>query len=291
MKAIDLKDMETLSPVFRGRYGHRLAELFMRIVAIDKVNNIYDSLSDYYGVEFVRELLKALGIKYVIGNAGRLDHLSKGAFITVSNHPYGGLDGIMLIDLIAGKRPEFKLMVNRKLAAVNTLKDNFISVAPTGNKKKAIDTASISGIRATLLHLKNGHPIGFFPSGAVSDLSLRDLSVRDRKWQNSIINLIQSVKVPVIPIHFFDKNSQFFYLLGLINWRIRLMRMPHEVFNKRGQVHRVGIGNLISVEEQQYHIARRTLGTFLRKAVYEMPLPASFEPPPPLLINRRIIPL
>ena len=83
-------------------------------------------------------------------------------------------------------------------------------------------------------------------------------------------------KVPVLPIRFFDKNSFFFYFLGLINWRIRLLRMPQEVFNKKKQFPRIGVGQIITVEEQLKYKSLNEYGTFLRNSIYQMPLPTSF---------------
>jgi putative hemolysin len=133
-------------------------------------------------------------------------------------------------------------------------------------------------MREALAHLHAGHPLGFFPSGAVSDFTLRDLKVRDRRWQESILHLIHSVRLPVLPIRFFDKNSSFFYFLGLINWRVRLLRLPSEVFNKRGRVERIGIGEIITPDQQSRFHDPQLLGDFLRKIVYEMPLPEEFVP-------------
>jgi putative hemolysin len=239
---------------------------------------VYDHSYAYTGAEFTERLLDDIGINYIVGNAERLNVLPAGPFITISNHPYGGLDGIMLIDLIARIRSDYRLMVNKLLSLIKTMEENFISVTPTGNKIKSITSASIDGIRKTLAHLHAGHPAGFFPSGAVSDFSLRDMRIRDRKWQTSILHLIKSVKVPVVPIRFFDKNSPFFYFLGVINWRIRAIRLPSEVFNKKGQQPRIGVGNTISVEEQEHFKDIGTFGNFLRKTVYEMPLPEKFIP-------------
>jgi putative hemolysin len=278
MKVADVKDFETFSCFFKGEKGHRRAEFVIRLLAIDKVNRLYDHSGAYSGSEFTSRLLDELGVNYVVGNADRLRSLPEGSFITVSNHPYGGLDGIISIDLLAGIRPDYKFMVNKILSLVRTLNGNFISVTPTGNKKTGVTGTSIKGIRETLEHLHNGHPVGFFPSGAVSDFSLRDLRVRDRKWQESILHVIHSVKVPILPIHFFDKNSPLFYFLGLINWRIRLLRLPSELLNKKGKKPRIGIGNIISAKEQAQFSSPEALGVFLRKAIYEMPLPDTFVP-------------
>jgi len=276
MNIITVNDFETLSPVFRGKLGHKCAELCMKLFAIDKVNQLYDHSVNYTGSEFAGRSLDYLGVNYLIGNAERLKKLPEGAFITVSNHPYGGLDGVIMIDLMAGIRPDYKFIVNEILSRVKAMKENFISVTPTGNRKTGITRSSLNGIREALTHLHQGHPVGFFPSGAVSDFSIKDLCIRDRQWQISILHLIKSVKVPIVPIKFYDTNSSFFYFLGLINWRIRLLRMPSELFNKMGREHRLGIGEIISVHQQEQFNDVESLGTYLRKAVYEMPVPESF---------------
>ena len=278
MKVVDSKDFEAISPIFKGEKGHKRAEFLMRIFSLDKVNQVYKNSIEYTGAKFTSGLLNDMGIKYIIGNVERLKLLPKGPFITISNHPYGGLDGIILVDLLAAIRPDFKLMVNNILAKVKTMKDNFISVIPVGDEKKGIARINLDGIRETIRHLYNGHPVGFFPSGAVSDFRLKDFRIRDRQWQTSIIRLIKSAKVPVIPIRFFDTNSSFFYFLGLINWKIRNLKLPSELFNKKEQKPRIGIGKIILVEEQVQYKDIETFGEFLRNAVYNMPLPPSFTP-------------
>ena len=278
MKVIEPKDFEDFSPIYKGEKGHRLAECVMRLLAIDRINQVYDQSGDYTGAEFTSRFLDEIGVNYLVGNAERLKMLPEGPFITVSNHPYGGLDGIISIDLMARIRPDYRFMVNKVISKVKTIQDNIISVIPTGNKKTGVHGANIKGIRETLAHLHNGHPMGFFPSGAVSDLSRRDFLIRDRKWQSSILHVIHSAKVPVLPIRFFDKNSAFFYFLGFINWRIRALRLPYEVLNKRKQELRIGIGNIIPVEEREKFADAEAFGAFLRECVYEMPLPSSFMP-------------
>lgn len=278
MKVFDENDLAAMSPIFRGEKGHKRAEIFLRLCAIDKVNRVYENSGKYTGAKFADSLLNDLGVNYVIGNAERLIQLPQEAFITVSNHPYGGLDGIILIDLIAGIRSDYKLMVNKIIALVKTMQENFISVIPLSNRKEDIKGTNLRAVRETMTHLNNGHPVGFFPSGAVSDFRIKDLRIKDRKWQTGILHLIYKAKVPILPIRFFDINSKFFYFLGFINWRIRSLRLPSEVFNKKGHAPRIGIGNLISVKEQEKFPDVSALGAYLRQAVYSMPVPASFIP-------------
>jgi len=250
----------------------------MRIFGINRVNNLYNRSVDYRGVEFTKHLLADLGVNWGIGNAERLKQLPKGAFITISNHPYGGLDGVMLVDLIAGLRPDYRLMVTDLVYMAEAMQDNFISVIPRRGNKKPDPMADYRGIKETLTHLKQGNPIGFFPAGAVSMFHFKSMKVRDRDWQTGVIKLIQFAKVPVVPIRFFDQNSLFFYFLGVINWRIRLVRMSYELFNKNKKPHRIGVGRIILPEELAELKTLEELGDYLRKAIYDMPLPITFVP-------------
>lgn len=278
MNVVNAKDFEAFSLFFKGEKGHRRAEFIMHLLSIDKVNRLHKNYGSFAGPVFTSRILDDIGVKYVVGNAERLGSLPEGSFITVSNHPYGHLDGIISIDLIGSLRPDYMFMVNKILSNIRALRSSFISVTPTGNKKTSVTADSLSGIRDTLEHVKKGHPIGFFPSGAVSDFSLKDMCVRDRKWQGSILHMIHRLKVPILPLRFFDKNSPFFYFLGLVNWRVRLLRLPSEVFNKRGQELRLGVGKIIPVKEQQGFSNAEELGVFLRRAVYDMPIPKTFLP-------------
>jgi putative hemolysin len=167
-------------------------------------------------------------------------------------------------------------MVNEFLAKIETLSPNFINVVPKGNEETGPKAASLSGIRETLGRLRDGHPVGFFPSGAVSDLSLKEHCVRDREWQAPLLRVIQKAKVPVIPIRFFDGNSKTYYRLGLIGWKVRLTKLLSEVFNKRGATVRLGIGETISPERQAACGSVEELGALLRSGVYDMPLPDTF---------------
>lgn len=248
----------------------------MKLLSVDEVNDLYDRNCQWQGAGFAGALMRDIGVDYGIGNPERLAKLPEGAFITVSNHPYGHIDGIMLVDLIGNIRNDFKVMVNQFLAMIRAMGPNFIQVVPKGDEDTSPHAASLGGVRETLLHLREGHPVGFFPSGAVSDYDPKERRIRDREWQTSVLRIIQKVSLPVIPIRFFDHNSMTFYRLGLIDWKVRLLRLPGEVFNKRGKTVRLGIGETVTPEMQAACGSLEELGAMLRRSVYDMPLPESF---------------
>ena len=276
MPLLPVEQIERLAPVFKGKVGNAAARILRKVLSIKTLSDLYDKIDEYQGADFAGVLLDRLGVNYKLGGAQRLQNLPDGPFITVSNHPYGGMDGIILIDLMGHLRPGFKVMVTEFLALVEALRPSLIVVNPKNNLNKGITAKNIQGVREVLERLHDGEPVGFFPSGAVSDLSLKEMKIRDREWQEAVLRLIQKAKVPIVPVRFFDHNSMWFYYLGLIDWRVRLMQLPHELVNKKHRRIRVGIGEVLTVEEQSKHSDIKDFGAFLRSKVYDMPLPDDF---------------
>ena len=268
-----------MSPLFRGRTGRMVGRSAMRLLSINRINALYERHSHLGGPDFACSVLRDLGIKYDVfaetpDVLSQLTELRKGRpFITISNHPYGSIDGVILADYFGHLYPGYKLMVNKMLGRIKALSASFIPVTPTDAVHQSTTANSIIGIRHALEQLRSGRPLGLFPSGAVSDLCLRERCIRDREWQPAIIRLIAKARVPIVPVRFFDGNSLLYYLLGLIDWRVRLLRLPAEVFNKAGRPTRLSIAPIVSVEQQQEFLATHTMeefGLWLRSKVYGM---------------------
>lgn len=265
---LDYDDIIRLAPALEGK--RRLIETAMKLFALDKVNDIHARHCDHPGPQFCREVVEELQMKLRIDNEQILDSLPEGPFITVSNHAYGALDGIVLIDIIGSRRPQFKVMVNMILNYISAMRPNFIAVdalASDDPKKRAV---SMNGIREAIAQVRSGQPLGFFPAGAVSKLN-RHGWLEDREWQPSIGRLIQQLKVPVIPIYFHGGNSWWFNFLGLVSWQLRTLRLPAEVFNKKGKEMHISIGEPISVEEQKANGATpEQMCAFLKEKTYSL---------------------
>lgn len=268
MSLLTLKELEKVSPLFRGKIGNALGKGIMSLLSVNKLNDLYDRHSASKGPDFAEGVLADIGVEYEVLNASVLEKLPDGPFITISNHPYGSIDGIILVDMLGHLRPDFKVMVNRVLGRIETLEENFICVTPTGNERSEPTKDNVQGIKDAISHIRSGGALGLFPAGAVSNLSLKDRCVRDREWQESVIKLIRKLSVPVIPVHFIDRNSGFYYSLGLIDWRVRVLRLPSEIFNKRGKRTRIALGDIITPEEQNEFTDLQKFGAFLRNKVY-----------------------
>lgn len=267
-----------LSPVFAGKRGRLLFRLGLKFTGIDHVNELHQSVEDQGiapGPDFAKGLLDGVGVDFRIGHPERLQ-LPDGPFIVIANHVYGHLDGICLVDLLGHVRRKTKVMVNEFLMWIHGLAPSFIAVNPVTNASKGTTATSVSGVKSALAQLHAGEPLAIFPSGAVADVKpFKGWKLEEREWQDAAIRLIRKARVPVVPIRFFDRNSRFYYALGLLDYRVRFARLFHELFNKRGTHPRLAIGPTISVAQQDA-VPDAQFKAFLRSSVYDMPLPQEF---------------
>lgn len=253
--------------------GHRrMVNRLFRWLKIDQINEIHRQACSEPGPRCASRILSdSLNIKVEVKGAEVLENLPQGAFITVSNHPLGALDGIALVSLFGEKRPDFKVMVNMILNHVQGMAPNFIAVDPMAQKDPAKRAVSINGIRQCIAQIRGGHPLGFFPAGAMSKTTWRRGNIQDRPWQDSVLQLIFKAKVPVIPVFFADRNSRLCNIMGHVCWPLRSVMLPREVVRKRNSTLHVTIGRPISLEEQEpYRENAQTLGDFLRKQTYDL---------------------
>ncbi|MCM1037557.1 MAG: lysophospholipid acyltransferase family protein [Bacteroides sp.] len=247
---LDVDDVIEMVPRLRGH--EKLVERALHWLQVDRVNDVHSRGFDHPGPDFVKFLLDDFNIKLRIDNEQVLDNLPEGAFITVSNHPFGALDGISLIHIIASRRPRYKVMVNMILNRLTAMRPNFIAVDQTASDDPAKKAVSVQGIRQAIRQVRSGEPIGFFPAGAVSKVNWRGHLV-DRPWQPNIISLIEKLDVPVIPIYFHGTNSWLFNFLGVVCWQLRTLRLPSEVWRKCNTTLHISVGDPIPVEEQKRH--------------------------------------
>ncbi|WP_289755513.1 lysophospholipid acyltransferase family protein [Muribaculum intestinale] len=265
---LDYDDIVAMVPKAAGH--RKLINRLLHWLSVDKVNDVHDRYCDNPGPEFSRNLLKDFDINLRVDGREVLDSLPDGAFITVSNHPFGALDGISLIALMGTLRPDFKVMVNMVLNRISAMRPNFIAVDALASDDPAKQTVSKKGIMEAIRQVRSGHPLGFFPAGAVSKIN-RSLRIEDREWQPTIIRLVRQMGVPVVPIYFHGHNSTLFNILGVISWQLRTLRLPTEVWRKCHSTIHISVGNIIPAEKiKEFGDNDKALGEFLKASTYEL---------------------
>ncbi|WP_204344715.1 GNAT family N-acyltransferase [Psychroserpens algicola] len=263
-----------------GFLGTFFGWLLMKVLKISTLNKIYKRNKHLSDGEFLNAILDDFQIKFEIPEED-LKRLPKdGAFITVSNHPLGGIDGILLLKLMIEQRKDFKIIANFLLHRIEPLKPYIMPVNPFEDRKDV--KSSIAGFKNAILHLREGHPLGVFPAGEVSTYKDGKLVV-DKPWEEAAMKLIKKAEVPVVPIYFHAKNSKLFYKLSKISDTFRTAKLPSELLTQKNRIIKVRIGKAISVNDQKEHETLSDFSEFIRRKTYM--LSNAFEDKPKILDN------
>ncbi len=253
-----------------GFLGTSLGWMLMKVLKISTMNKIYDRNKHLSDLEFINALLDEFEINFEIPEEDLKRIPKTGPFITISNHPLGGIDGILLLKLLLEHRPNFKIIANFLLHRIEPLKPYVMPVNPFENHK---DTrSSIAGFKGALQHLQGGYALGIFPAGEVSTYRDGRLVV-DKPWEVAAMKLIKKAEVPVVPIYFHAKNSKLFYRLAKLNDTLRTAKLPSELLTQKERVIKVRIGNAISVSDQKEHESLESFTDFLRHKTYVLANP------------------
>jgi putative hemolysin len=244
-----------------------LAALLMELMKINQVNDLFAQAQPKQGPEFVDAILKGCGIEIDFDERELRNIPKNGAFIAIANHPYGGIEGMVLLKMLCMVRPDAKLMANFLLKKIPNLADYFIGVNPFENVEHS---SSISGLKNTLELLANGTPIGIFPAGEVSTFKMEKKEVTDRLWHPVVGKIIAKSKVPVVPIYFHGNNGLLFNLLSLIHPALRTAKLPSELFNKHGHTIKLRIGKPIKVADIPDNTNSAKVLNYLRAKTYAL---------------------
>ena len=263
-----------------GFLGTFFGWMLMKVLKISTLNRIYNRNKHLSNLEFLDSVLDEFQIKFEIPEEDMKRLPKEGPYITISNHPLGGIDGILLLKLMIEQRSDFKIIANFLLHRIEPLKPYIMPVNPFEDRKDV--ASSISGFKNAILHLREGHPLGVFPAGEVSTYRDGKLVV-DKEWEEAAMKLIQKAEVPVVPIYFHAKNSRLFYRLSKLSDTLRTAKLPSELLTQKRRVIKVRVGKPISVNDQKEHQSLPEFSEFLRRKTYM--LSKTFEDKPKILDN------
>ena len=259
----------------KGVFGTCVAGMAYGYLRLGKINRLFDGAADYQGREFADHLLENMNITLDV-RPEQLESIPKeGGFIVVSNHPFGGIEGVMLLSAIAKVRPDFKIMANFILSHIPNLKECFFAVNPF--EKNPEWKSSVGGIKGAIQHVAAGNGLGIFPAGEVSRYHGHDYP-EDLPWSTSIARIIKNAGVPVIPVFWEGRNSKLFYAVDKIHPMLGTARLTKELINKHDTTVNLQIGKPITQAEIALYEKPKDLAAYLRSRSYALeaniPVPA-----------------
>ena len=266
---LDLKS-KISNKFLRGLYSiiARPFESFMGIRAFNAANAKVVSYTD--DRNFFLKALDGMGAKYFVDEAELQKIPKEGPLIVVANHPTGGLDGVALGAILCSVRGDVKLLANNLLSFFEGIRPHLISVNPFGGKDAT--RQNIGAIRESMKHLKDGGCLATFPSGTVSHLHLKHLTITDPEWNKNIASIARKTGAAIVPIFFEGKNSMLFQLAGLISPKLRTALLIREMMrHARKSVMRARIGTPITPRQISSFETDEELIAWMRLSTYALP--------------------
>lgn len=266
MELLQPKDIFKKGTGFTILGGEYFAKFLMYILRFNKLNRIYGQVASKEGIEFIDEIIRILEFK-IDFDERELKRIPKtGPLVVVSNHPFGGLDGLMLIKLISEVRTDIKVIGNFLLQKIEPVSAYFIGDNPIDKKT---GQPGPDETKKAMEHLGNEGVLCIFPAGDISTYGNFDSST-DLVWQFPVVKFIKKAGVPILPVLFQGTNSRLFHLLAKIHPSLRQVRLPSELLNKRHKNIKIRIASPINVTEQDKFCDVYQFGRFLRAKTYSM---------------------
>lgn len=230
------KAPKTNVPEFLIRYLERIAH-------VKRMNAFLRKHPDLRGYEFMREVIEDIGCTATIEGT---EHIPTDIqpVIFVSNHPLGGLDGMIIARMIHENRPDrsLKVIVNELLMFMEPIADLWVPVNKVGrlSKEQALEQQRMWESKTDVLT---------FPAGACSRLQRINgkWQISDLDWQKNFIQRAREYKRDIVPIYFEGRNSRFFYALAFIRkmlhikLNIEMLYLVDEMYGAHGKHFKVRV--------------------------------------------------
>lgn len=211
-----------------------------RILHLEEINNFMMKNSHLKGIDFVNELINLVNINFEISGKDNVPYT--GRYFFVSNHPLGGLDGIITLKILNENFGLTNTLVNDFLMEIYPLREWFLPINKFGGQARS----SIAHIEELYKSDKN---VFIYPAGLCS----RKINgkIVDLQWQKHFIQKAVEYKTDIVPIFFEGRNSNFFYNLARlrkflhIKFNIEMMFLPDEMFKQLNKRFSLKIGKPI----------------------------------------------
>ncbi|MFW5874206.1 MAG: lysophospholipid acyltransferase family protein [Verrucomicrobiota bacterium] len=244
------------------------------LLSFDRLNRIESETAGLVEAEaggrraFFMTTLKVMGVQYELDVEAYERIPKSGPLIVVSNHPFGGIDGVILGALLQGVRPDARILGNYLLGRIRGIEDSIIEVDPFDGSGSA--RANLKGMRGMIGWLRQGGCLGLFPAGEVSSFNWRSRSVVDPAWTEHVVALAKRTGASVLPVYFSGRNSLFFQVLGCVHPRIRTLLLAREFCRSVGSEKRLSIGKLIGPDRLDRFDSTAAATEYLRLKTYAL---------------------
>lgn len=268
--AVDSRPFSLL-PYFPSADDHplrrRLLGLVESLAGLQTLQRKYESLPHYEGAsDFIERALESLDIAYHAVESQLRNIPEEGPAVVVANHPFGGVDGMIMVHLLQRIRPDVRVLANYHLNRFPALRDLFFVVDPFDGEQAR--RRNLRPLRESFRWLESGGLLMVFPAGEVSHFQFSRRRISDPEWSDTVGRIIMRTRAPVVPICFHGRNSTLFSLAGMIHPRLRTLLLARELVRKSHSRITLTIGKPIRHRKIACLASARELTDYLRLRCY-----------------------
>ena len=237
-----------------------------KILQLDFINDFLERNGHLKGIEFVDQVVYEFNVKEHIYGYDNIP--DSGCFIFVSNHPLGGFDGMLLMQLVNKKLGRLKFLSNDILMSIPNLKEVFVPVNKHGGHSR-------EAAKLLLEAYNSDQQILIFPSGLASR-KIRG-QIMDLDWKKHFITKAIKHKRDVIPIFIDGRNSNRFYWLAKfrkffrIKWNLEMFFLPDETVKHRNTELPIYFGKPIPYTVFDKSKTHKEWADWVKEKVYKLP--------------------
>jgi len=244
-----------------------LIDSLERLSGRGKLEKIYNEVKAEpfdLGNFFARALeLSAIETDFTTGEVR--DIPPDGPLIFIGNHPYGLVDGMIMCQLAARTRGEFRILLHARLCQDPDLAPYFLPV-DFEETKEALK-ANIATKRAALDTLRRGGTLVIFPGGGVATAPRGFGTAKELPWSTFVAKLIHQSRATVVPVFFHGQNSRLFHIASAVSETLRRALLLFEASNKLGKRFRVSVGQPIPYDDMEPLRSRADLTRYLQERI------------------------
>ncbi len=215
--------------------------------------------------EFIHIAFDILDVRYTIEGLDKLDR--EGRYLFASNHPFGGMDGMMLADKLIDHFGDVRVIVNDLLMHMEPLRPLWIPVNKHGSQSSEYARRFEETLYGEL-------PVLTFPAGLCS--RRKKGVVSDTTWRTNFVKKAHQTHREVVPVFVEGELSNFFYRLSNlrtalgIKFNIEMLYLVDEMFAQKGRNFTIRVGTPIPLSELQRIGNVREQADYIREQVYAM---------------------
>lgn len=241
-----------------------------KALSLKKLQKIYRDYREQGGQrdenDFTKEAVGLLNSAYRVTQEDLARIPKEGPLIVVGNHPFGGIEGVLLGSLLLSVRPDVKLMANYLLGRIPEMRSILIQVNPFGTETAS--RQNLKPLKEAIAWVGGGGVLGVFPAGEVSHLNLKKRQITDPKWSETIARIARKTEATVLPVFFDGRNTLWFQLAGLLHPRLRTIMLPREMLKKRNHEFPIRVGSPIPFRKLAHLSNDSDLINYLRLRTY-----------------------